>query len=69
MLFELLMSCCYANNVGEFGLKIFKRIQPYYYHKNNDKSLTFNCQNSVELINMVIQISSQARIKSFEHWL
>ena len=72
MLVELLISCCYANNVGEFGfgLQIFKRIQPYYY-QNNDKWLTFNGPNSVglKLMNMVIQINSQAHIKSFKHWL
>ena len=70
MLVELLISCCYANNIGEFGLQIFKRIQPYYY-QNNEKWLTFNGLNSVglKLMNMVIQIKSQARIKSFKHWL
>ena len=68
MLLELLISCRYAHNVGEFELRFFKRIQPYFY-QNNDKWLIFNCQNSVKLINMVIQINSQARIRSFKHYL
>ena len=68
MLLELLISCRYAHNVEGFGLQIFKRIQPYFY-QNNNKCLTFNCQNSVKLMNMVIQINSQAHIRSFKHYL
>ena len=48
MLVELLISCRYAHNVGGFGLQFFKRIQPYFY-QNNDKCLTFSCQNNQRL--------------------
>ena len=72
MLVELLISCCYANNVGEFGfgLQMFERFNLIII-SYNDKLLTFNGPNSVGLkfMNMVIQINSQACIKSFKCWL